>query len=82
MGSNPCPQQSETYTGFEIAAVLRRRTGVRPLCRDFKTSVGLVVTGMGLNPIRSHFFWQPKADLDRDLMSSIFFYEIMLELHN
>ena len=35
--------------------------------------VSLVVAGMGLNPIRSHFLWQPVADLDFDFMSSIFF---------
>ena len=29
---NPWPQQPETYTDFEVAAILERRTGVRPLC--------------------------------------------------
>ena len=28
--SNPCPQQPQTYIGFEVAAVFQRRTRVRP----------------------------------------------------
>ena len=27
---NPCPQQPDTYIGFEVAAVLQRKTGIRP----------------------------------------------------
>ena len=30
--SNPYPKKPQTYTGFKVAAVLQRSTGVRPLC--------------------------------------------------
>ena len=33
--------------------------------------MSLIVAGIGLNPIRSHYFSQPEADLDCDFMSSI-----------
>ena len=28
--SNPCSKQSETYTGFKVAAVFQRRIGITP----------------------------------------------------
>jgi len=56
--SNPCPHQTETYSGIEVAAILKRRTAATAMP---KHEISLVGAGMSSNPIHSHFADIPRS---------------------
>ena len=82
---NKCPQQPETYTGFEVAAVLQRSTDVRPGFRNLWLAKEFHAVRNLLYPLkfgRPDFMWLLDfANLKSPQIMAQTFFIFLIDIH-